>query len=160
MTRLSAKFLLVSLPLLTATFGCSSDDDGLNGAGQPAACDVTWRASSPNQVVCPGATDCLCPSPEGCCIPPSPSSSDRGSCSAVTSCSALLFACDGPEDCGANQVCCAKGQGAQCGTESDCFGVDAYVLCHEDAHCESKLGTTCGPGDPGTFWDTHMGVCR
>jgi hypothetical protein len=148
--------LLSSIPLLIA---CSGDDDGLDGASR-AACDTTWRSSTPGVVVCPGAGDCQCGLPEACCVPTSPTATDVGACSAATSCAALLFACDGPEDCNAGQVCCGKGLGAQCTTDADCFGVDAFVLCHEDAHCESKLGTTCGPADPGTFWDTRLGVCR
>jgi len=158
--RVDVKRLGIAL-VLASTVACSGDeDDGLNGASGPTDCDVTWRTSTPDQVACPGAADCLCGLPEGCCIPTTATSADVGVCRAAASCATVLFACDGPEDCGAAQVCCAKGQTASCTSETDCFGVEAFVLCHENAHCEGKPGTSCGPGDPGTFWDTVIGVCR
>jgi len=159
MRHFSVMLFLVALTV-SAIVACGGDDDDLSGTSHAAQCDVTWRMSTPGAVVCPGAADCRCTPPEACCLPSSPTAADVGACSEAASCAGLLFACDGPEDCSSDEVCCGKGQGSQCTTETDCFGIDAYVLCHEDAHCESKVGKTCGPGDPESFWNTRLGVCQ
>lgn len=140
-------------------FGCSAGDDAA-GDSQRASCDTVWRTSTPGFVACPGAQDCRCEAPEVCCVPSKPSPKDIGSCGPVSGCAQLAFACDGPEDCATDQVCCVRGMGSTCTTEFDCFGSESYVLCHEDGECKSRVGTACGPADPDTFWDTLMGVCR
>jgi hypothetical protein len=161
--RVSGRVRLVgmSVMLLLSGVRCSgSDEDVDTGASRSECSSANWRAPTANQVVCPGPSGCQCAGGEVCCIPPSPAPGATGACTAMTACADVAFACDGPEDCAAGEVCCAKGYAAQCVAEADCFGVDAYVLCHADADCESKLGTTCGPADPNTFWDELLGVCR
>jgi hypothetical protein len=55
-----------------------------------------------------------------------------------------IIACDGPEDCPAQQCCLSAGS-ARCG--SDC--IDG-VLCHSNAHCGTGMCITSINGDYGT----------
>lgn len=149
---------LLSGALLLALAACS--DNSNDGPSREACGSSTWRTSNAGVVLCPGADSCECSGGQVCCVPPNPAATDVGTCSDLGACTGVAFACNGPEDCGAGTVCCAKGYSAACSTAAECFGVDTYVLCHADQDCTTQLGATCGPADPGTYWSNLMGVCR
>lgn len=60
-------------------------------------------------------------------------------CTASDQCMGSPSECDGPEDCGANEVCCGSLQGAQCQATA-C----QTELCHDTADCTDAADTCCG----------------
>jgi hypothetical protein len=57
-----------------------------------------------------------------------------GACAGGT-CAGEVYRCDGPEDCGANEVCCNDGNGSTC--TANCYGEERTEACNTAADCNS-----------------------
>src|SRR5258708_22477521 len=112
--------------------------------------NATTTASGPtNTVACGGPT---CTVPSVCCRK---ATGAAGTCAA--SCpnpNDIPFACDGPEDCGTNQVCCFQpgAGGATCVNQSACSG---EILCHTLQTCPTT-SSICGSVSPFSGIDACM----
>jgi hypothetical protein len=87
-----------------------------------------------------------CLQPTGCC-----SFTGGVACASATICSrdlGILFACDGPEDCGAGEVCCGSdSSGTICLAAFDCPNPTLHA-CHSSGDCVGNQGgvTNCCAG--------------
>lgn len=111
---------------------------------------------------CPGVVWCTERGPcdqrdKICCL-----TAFTADCSARSDCGLeQRAACDGPEDCGAGSVCCARDGVALCMPPAEC--PEPQRACHSDADCEAKR---CARGFPGTFGGVPVtyladwGFCR
>ena len=111
---------------------------------------------------CPGVVWCTdlgpCDQREKiCCL-----TTFSAECTARSDCGlAQRASCDGPEDCRAGEVCCARDGIARCGGPAECPEVQR--ACHTEADCEQNH---CARGWPGTFsglpvtYLADWGFCR
>jgi len=128
------------------------------GAGNTGAVDADGGATGTGNdpgaaagVVTCGTTSCN--TPQICCVSFLGGMNGGFECKAQADCSGPTSApgtCDGKEDCGAGEACCAKfsalgGSGAFCKPMCD---TDAQALCHTDTDCGQ--GETCIPCAPPT----------
>jgi hypothetical protein len=100
-------------------------------------------------VVC-GATTCA-PTQE-CCV-----GANGGTCVDMGTCQTVTFACDGPEDCEANQVCCFAAGGGGPGTAgAECKSAQACQTsaCHTDGDCADPTPKCC------PIAQTQFSICR
>jgi hypothetical protein len=142
--------------LLSAAWAACDDD----GSGRGPCDEFNWRAETADQIVCPYTPDCACPSTDVCCVTVVDDEFDSASCSPLTDCAGLAFECDGPEDCGDGDACCADlttGGGSSCTGSTECIGVDEVVMCREDDDCET--GWNCLPAESGSYFDGIAGYC-
>lgn len=124
----------------------SEDDGGSNPLGIAGCEDVGWRNPSPGRVLCPGAAGCGCDLPTICCF--DGSSLEDSWCGAREECTGQIISCDGPEDCGLGEVCCANDIEARCVPDGECSVVEEQ-LCREDDDCPGTVTQdTCEPGEP------------
>jgi len=135
-------------------------DDVDEGSG--ASCDdINWRMPNRGEVACPGAPDCSCGGAESCCVLLDQDlQPENVRCDALTECRGLAFVCDGPEDCGADEVCCAvetTGGGSSCSTPTDCRGLDEWIMCHGDEDCEGRKH--CTPATHASVFGWTAAVC-
>ena len=169
MHRISITSWCSAIALAVAACGGSNEapfggDGGSSGSTESSGsgCDVNWREATPGNVACPGASGCACGGSEICCVVVPGPSQFEPSCSEMTACADLAFACDGPDDCGQGLVCCAvlaHGGGSSCKPAADCFGGEQVVLCHADADCGEEIGTHCTPAEPGSFFGSTAARC-
>lgn len=113
-------------PAEAADDGCEDDpatpgNDCVNRvACGPMSCEVCCMKGFAESVVC--ATDGVCPE------------------------DFLDTPCDGPEDCGDGEECCAgAGEPSMCKPTGSCD-----PMCHTDEDCAP--GTSCSPGNTLNFW--------
>lgn len=132
-----------------------SDGGPLDGAVADAPRDGAIEASdsasdsggSPGQVLCKNSPPCPLPA-DKCCA-----QSGSGSCVAQSmGCAmpAVSVTCDGPEDCGGAELCCALANGTQC-TSMACTS----VVCRTSADCP---GSTCVPNSYSNFYGTCLSL--
>jgi hypothetical protein len=81
-----------------------------------------------------------CNTTQVCCV----GAGGQSSCVAPGSCQGVSFACDGPEDCSNNDVCCysasgSGGGGATCEAANAC----QTTACHTDADCGGQTPSCC-----------------
>jgi hypothetical protein len=101
-------------------------------------------------VVCGAVT---CAVGQECCVGGNGGSTcvDQGTCQTVT------FACDGPEDCEQNQVCCFAAGGGGPGTAgAECKSAQACQTsaCHTDGDCADPTPKCCA------IAQTQFSICR
>lgn len=86
-----------------------------------------------------GTTTCM--ATQECCL----TGGGGGTCVAQGTCSGAAFACDGPEDCGANEVCCYGNQGGGGMGGSECKPTAQCQInaCHLDADCGGATAKCC-----------------
>lgn len=134
----------------TAGNSAGSDDDAGASTG-----DMNPPSDDPGAAA--GVVSCgdtACTTPDICCVSFLGGANGGLECKPESECGGGFSApgtCDGKEDCGADEACCAKfaltgGSGAFC--EAGCTG-DAKALCHADSDCGS--GETCIPCAPPTM---------
>lgn len=150
----------------TADLGSSEDgspgpDGGTGGASDPCADHPTrhglaWSSAATEGVWCEGffseGTWCL----DGCC------SGVNARCIEVSASCSIADYCDGPEDCGAGQVCCLESRrsagnnyiGAAC--RESCEGPEQEV-CHDEGDCGG--GGSCVRGWSNLGY-ADRGVCQ
>lgn len=149
-------FRVVVLTLSLVSFpSCGNDGNGKGSCDQ-----FNWRSETPNQIVCPYAPDCACPTAGVCCANLEGTEIIGASCSDLAACSGLAFLCDGPEDCNTGEVCCAleaTGGGSSCKALMDCVGLDEYIMCRQDDDC--NLGQHCTPAGSGGYLEGVAGFC-
>lgn len=122
----------------------SNDDDG----DTTGSTEATSSSSGTNLGIQCGSDSC-----DECCL--------AGTCDSAASCDAesdgvpVLF-CDGPEDCGSGEACCAGLPAAafpiraECTAAAECSTLpEAIYFCHADEDCGS-LGT-CSPWDEAAY---------
>jgi len=129
-------------------------------SGDDPCADFNWRAETPGEVVCPRTDDCSCQIDDVCCVTMQDQEIDGASCADLSSCAGLAFRCDGPEDCGDDEVCCSvltEGGGSSCEAEADCFGSEAFVMCRGGGDCPD--GFDCTPAEEGAYFGGVAGYC-
>jgi hypothetical protein len=113
-------------------------------------CMLVDEPATPNAVPC-GAGDCTV-NPGRCCL----QQNGTGALCTMNACPAnrITFACDGPEDCPGNSVCCLRQLGNQVSftCQNNCSGL---VLCHDDGDCPMSQRCAVQPPLP-----DQLGVCR
>jgi hypothetical protein len=138
---------LGALVVTSAVFGCSGggSDDGVGSQSDPAKADEEQAGT----VVC---GDAPCEDAEICCLHGAgqfPNLTYTLTCTDSCPGTDPEVECDGPEDCGAGEVCCMNPEGVFC--TDDCSGM-AAAACHDDTDCSdasciesslSPLGTMC-----------------
>lgn len=151
------RWVAVLCSLVAVMIAASCDDEG----DHLGPCDdLNWRAETPDQIACPYAPDCLCPDTGVCCVDVNDYEITGAHCSQLADCSGLAFRCDGPEDCGSVEVCCAVealGGGSSCVDEMDCNGIDEYVMCRGDEDCGPS--EHCYPAGDGGYFEGIAGYC-
>lgn len=154
----------VALAHILSLVACTQDrhiEDDPGDLGERSCDDLNWRAGNAGELACPGVSGCSCGGADICCVTADvASSSSSATCSSEATCRNLAFTCDGPEDCGSEEVCCAimtSGGGSSCIAPSECFGLDEHVMCRSDDDCESL--EHCTPAAPGTFFDGKAALC-
>ena len=112
--------------------------DGVPGGDTPPPGDMGGGGDAAVGVTC-GATTCAVG--QECCI-----GANGGTCEDQGNCQTVAFACDGPEDCEQNQVCCfAAGgggpgtAGAECKPAAQC----QTNACHTDGDCGGNTPKCC-----------------
>lgn len=141
-------FRTLSILITIALTACGNDkkpavdasgNDGTPGDG--ASVDSTSGSHSDAAVgVTCGATACT--GTDECCV-----GSGGSTCVYQDTCATVTFACDGPEDCGTNEVCCfgnggPGGGGAGCKLVSQCTN----NACHFDSDCPANTPKCCPVG--------------
>lgn len=134
---MNGRFLVLALALSTACGGETAPiaDGGPADAPIVDAAPGTLDAFVADAVVgTPCGGDICDPMTEKCCVPPSDGGTPTRMCIPVLEpCVGPSATCDGPEDCGAGEVCCRAGVNASCA--ASCTGV---VVCHVDDDCSGK----------------------
>jgi hypothetical protein len=147
-------------PMNTALTPMTADDN-------PACASFSWRMPTPSAIACPGVPTCSCAATDVCCVqldyPSGPTGAPTigpSSCSALTACTGLALACDGPEDCTKGRVCCGtdtRGGGTSCKDPSECFDAHSIIVCRSDSDC--RLGQHCEPSYAGSYLGNVAGSC-
>lgn len=137
-------------------------DRRVDGEESQSCESANWRQPSEGEVICPGAPGCACGGSEVCCVATTAEYEITGaSCTPLELCRDFAFTCDGPEDCGADEVCCsqlASGGGSDCRAAIDCFGSAHRVMCRSDEDCGGF--ETCTPAERGSYYDGKAAVCE
>lgn len=144
--------LTFALGAAHAVIACGDEDSSLGGGAQASCSGQNWRQPTPDAVVCPGATDCACPSGQVCCVNVVDNKAVSGSCGDLGQCAGPALRCDGVEDCATGEVCClidTVGGGSECRAPNDCFFTDEITTCRDDSQCDGVQH--CKPSDPGTY---------
>ena len=139
----------------TGGMGGMRPDASLNDAG------ANSTPVTPNQVGCPGASGGSCTTPTNVCCATIADAAVAVMCEASASCSMMApvnLACDGPEDCTGNQVCCGTRSGGGLGFRSTCTngnmcgggGGGARPLCHNHTQCPTAGDSCCTVSIGGT----------
>ncbi len=139
---MNKRFLVLALALSTA---CSGETAGV-GDGGTADAPIgdappgTLDARGPDAFVADAVMGTPCgggfcdPMTQKCCVSHTDAGAETRMCIPVAdSCGGPSASCDGPEDCGAGEVCCRAGANASCA--ASCTGV---VVCHVDEDCSGK----------------------
>ena len=152
MSKIHKTFQLFNMALLPALLGVLAC--GAGGDNRSEACDsIGWRQATPGTIVCPGADSCSCSGSDICCVTgDSRGQIDDSYCAPLTQCQDLALTCDGPEDCGSDEVCCLGGLDSTCMPESDCFGLSTAPACRGADDCDGI--DECTPSDIGPFSGT------
>ena len=117
------------------------------------ACGGNSSSTSVSAVTCGQASSCA----QTCCAipntqtPPTVAYTCGGSCSDA----GVAFACDGPEDCSAGQVCCGSvlmGVLEYVHCKASCDDTVSPHLCHAKPDCPNQLPYCC----PSTRWTTGI----
>jgi hypothetical protein len=148
MTKRAAAMRWAVAAVAVAAAGC-----GNGGGGAP----IDARVGPDGPVIDAAAgIDCrreFCDLPGLCCVdqiqPPRPEFFCIGE-GGEEGCQGARFFCDGPEDCGEEEVCCTSvgdRDDVACVPEDSC---DGFVVCHIQDHCPA--GTAC--------YDTTLRVIR
>jgi hypothetical protein len=142
-----------------ATGDATLDDDGGEPPLEDAGSTSGDAGGARRYTVYCGARSCSGPT-ANCCYD---SDTTTGTCTAATSkcpTTAGTFACDGPEDCDAREVCCATVStllqvitapnheystrcATTCGTGLILRDTAYAIVCKHPADCGTKLGATC-----------------
>ncbi len=150
----------------TLLFACGGDDDGGGDTGDSADNDAAaggddgggggdGDAGTDNADAAGGdftgitcADDTCEAGAEVCCL------GDMGlTCAAE--CAGTSFACDGPEDCEGENICCGSRDGTLCTAAGDCGGGgEGDAVCHVAEDCP-EAGQECCTTPQG-----NIGVCR
>jgi len=148
------------------TGGAPVDSGGISIDAGGGVADTGPRADSgATGIDCMGST--CDPATQHCCITGMPGGGATGMCVDLgTMCMGAAVDCDGPEDCGGGEVCCARGSlsGITVGCEpaSDGCGTGGFgefELCHDVADC-SGAGDMCCPISMGGFSGAYCsGMC-
>lgn len=153
MRKFVLPFTLASLVILVMA-GCLRP-------AEDTSCDgYDWETQTVDEVVCPGTKTCSCALAETCCVTEKDGEVGDATCTAAGQCADFSFQCDGPEDCGAAQVCCASmtdNGGSVCVEEAGCVEPEEYVLCRSDVDCAADLG--CVPSGKGAHFAGVIGFC-
>jgi hypothetical protein len=147
-----ALYLALALGVANAVVACGDEDSSLGGGAQASCSGQNWRQATPASVVCPGATDCACPSGQVCCVNVVDNKAVSGCCGDIGQCAGPALRCDGVEDCASGEVCClidTVGGGSECRAPNDCFFTDEITTCREDSECDGV--EHCRPAEPGTY---------
>jgi len=128
----------------TGGMGGMRPDASLNDAG------ANKTTITPNQVQCQGGP---CTTPANvCCATLGADGGVSVMCEASATCpmmAPLSLACDGPEDCTGNQVCCGQraagglGFRSSCTTANQCMGMGARPMCHDHTQCPMMTDSCC-----------------
>jgi len=136
--------------------GDSSGSDAAVGGGSDGGDQVDTDASADSADAAAGdvtgipcAGDTCEAGTEVCCA-------GEGGLTCETTCDTVSFACDGPEDCEGDNVCCGSGQdGTVCAAPGDCGEAqDGDVVCHVADDCPEAGQDCCKPAE------AQVGVCR
>jgi hypothetical protein len=142
-----------SILALAFVFACSSKhsttgDDAPNGTDSStidsptsgdAGGDGMSNVDASVGVAC-GMTTCM--GTQECCL-----ANGTRSCVDAGKCTGIAFTCDGPEDCPANDVCCAGNTGGMPGSKCEPkTDVCRAVACHADNECPTAQPKCCALG--------------
>ncbi len=118
----------------------NNNSDGNNGTIDAAMTDSPPMTGDGGVGAACGTTTCS--STEECCV-----EGGGATCVAATTCGGVAFVCDGPEDCGANEVCCYGNEGnGSAGTGgSECRQTNQCQInaCHVDTDCSGQTAKCC-----------------
>jgi hypothetical protein len=140
---LSFLSFLAALALLVQP-ACGGDDDGGGDSGSQVDAGSGGIDAAPGSghFTC-GDENCDLDTQECCVGESGPSCVESGSCEGPA------FTCDGPEDCGDTQSCCAaeaSGEGGTaCASQGECGG---SVVCHTADDCADGEDC-CDPAEQG-----------
>jgi len=153
----------------TLLFACGDDDGGggdtgdtgdssgtdaavggsdSGGGGSDGSTDNADAAGGGDFMGIPCAGDTCQAGTEVCCA-------GEGGLTCEATCDTVSFACDGPEDCTGDNICCGSGaDGTICATAADCGAGDGDVICHTADDCPEAGQECCMPPQ------ADVGTCR
>lgn len=136
------------------TGGMAGTDGGFNRTDAALSDAGSYKTPiTPNSVPCQAngsPTTCTTPGQE-CCGVLTDAGSANVMCTAPAQCPAgavLSLACDGPEDCPGNQLCCGERAAGGLGFSSSCQAgatcpAMARPMCHDHTQCPSTMTSCC-----------------
>lgn len=154
--------VIVAVLLCAMVLACSEDRHLDEENSDPVCEDLSWRAPTEGEVTCPQSADCRCGGVDICCVDVDAEFAILGArCDELVTCEGLAFECDGPEDCGDDEICCAvmtSGGGSTCTTTTECHGVDELVMCRSDTDCQGI--EHCMPAGDGSYFEDDAATCQ
>jgi hypothetical protein len=144
--------------------GCDSHPQEIVTSGVVETCQKSlgWRTPSEGTIACPSTAGCSCAGSSICCAATAGGQVSSASCMELNACKELAIACDGPEDCGGGEVCCATSptsMTAECHPANECASAVSLVFCRKDADCAFPF-TRCVPATKGAFFEGMIAHCK